>query len=248
MADKFKPSANQIAFAKTFLAKLGAPVTNNNIANVSAWEQSESGSAGEPHAGKTGGVWNPLNTVVAPHISNTGAGGTQGNIANYADLQTGAVNSALWFTTNTHPEVKPILAVLRGDFSLESLNATVNVFYGTWGGHITFPGVDPKVIGTLKDSQSGGDTGAATGINDPISSAGGAVVGAAGDAASAAAHAILGPLSTRAFWIRAGEMAIGVSIIVVGIIMLTKNTSVGNAVKGAAGNAVKGAAAAAVVA
>lgn len=223
MGSSFKPSADQLAFAKQFLRALHAPVSANNVVNVAAWEQAESGQNIGPAKGKTGGVWNPLNTTPQAGIPNVGQGGRQGDIANYASLSDGATQTARWFSTNTHAGAKLIVQVLKFDGGALSLNNAINTFYASWGGHLVLPNVDPADAGNLSDFAGGhgGDSGAAGGINDPLSATGKVL----GDVASAVPSWLtdrLGPLATRAFWVRAGEMALGFFLILVGLVMLLK--------------------------
>lgn len=228
----FKPSADQLAWSKLFLRALHAPVTNSNVVNVAAWEQAESGQNIGPAKGKSGGVWNPLNCVRTPGIPDVGMGGSQGNIANYASLSDGATQSARWWSTNNHAGARLIVQVLKfndkpattqaeSDSAALTLNNAINTFYATWGGHIVLPNVSPNDAGDLHDFQSGGDSGAATGIDDPLTATG-KVVGNVVSAVPSWLADRLGPLATRAFWIRAGEMALGFFLIIVGLVMLLK--------------------------
>lgn len=228
MAD-FKPSPDQLQWARLFLAALPAPVTKNNVGNIAAWEQIESGSQIGPRPGKTGGVWNPLNTVATGGIPNVGQGGSQGNIANYRNLHDGAIQSARWWTTNHNAGAREIVKAIRFDANRLQLQNAINKFYATWGGGpVTLPGVDPKDTGQLSDFQGGGDPGKVNEI-DPL-----------GDIAGGIFGGLLGPLATRAFWVRAGEMLLGAALIIVGLLVLFKDLAAGAAVRTVTG-AVKSA-------
>lgn len=230
---EFKPSPDQLQWAREFLANLPAPVTKNNVGNVAAWEQIESGSNIGPAPGKTGGVWNPLNTVATGGIPNVGQGGSQGNIANYRNLHDGAIQSARWWNTNHNAGARDIVQQLRWNANRLQLQNAINKFYATWGGGpVTLPGVDPNDTGQLSDFKNGGDPGAVKAINDPLS--------AAASAFGGIVSGILGPLATRAFWIRAGEMVLGAALILVGLVVLFKDLAAGAAMRTVTG-AVKSA-------
>jgi hypothetical protein len=120
-------------WATMFLKDIGAPQTKENVAIVVAWGMAESGSpsaGAQSHGGWTN--YNPLNIVTQANDSHVGQGGSQGDIADFADAATGAAQSARLFTGNA--AAAPIINALRGKHGVSAVNDAINGFYATWGG------------------------------------------------------------------------------------------------------------------
>jgi hypothetical protein len=227
-------------WAKDFLADLGDPLSASNVGYVEAWENVESPS---------GYGYNPLGTKeLESGSSDANAAGVQA----YRSWAQGLLASVT--TLKADPANVTLEADLaQGDASLAQLSAAQAVPGASWatgdepgisalGSSTPFhyggaqgeqPGVagiaaktgDPTgllgqyVTGPLKwlNNLTGGDTGA-TGL-----------VNAAPDAVNAAAKSVLSPLFS---WVEAGAadvtfIGFGLILIVVGLIVTFKDTSVG---------------------
>lgn len=129
------------AWAVSWLTAIGAPVTQNNIDNVIRWGIAESGTPGsnQGHGGWTN--FNPFNVVTQSNDNHVGQGGTQGNIADFGNMQDGVNASARLFLNNSN--AAGIISAFRSNASTSTLNSAINSFYSSWGGSINLTGVTP---------------------------------------------------------------------------------------------------------
>jgi|SRR5215831_3957916 len=233
--------ATPTAWAIGFLHGIGAPITQNNIQNVLAWGTGESG---DPGTSQGAGGWtnfNPLNIVQVPGDRSTGAGGTQGNIANFGSLTDGVAASVRLFMQNSN--AYPIIQTLRANGTRTQLSQAVNNFYSGWGGHINIPGgnigggathLGGDVGGTIpQDSGSGSNWfkdiigGAEAGVLGPFALIPGlGNIVKAGKAGFALEGAILGLFTN---WRMVVQFFAGLALMGVGLLLILHDTGAGKA-------------------
>jgi hypothetical protein len=216
-----------VIWAITFLKQIGAPVTPNNIRTIIAWGQAESGDpASSVQAYGGWNNFNPLNVVHQPGIADVGMGGRQGDIANFGDVVSGATASAHLFLNN-HNAQGIIAELRRGSASASDVNSAVSAFYGTWGGHINFAGINPNLTGspafgtnTAPSSNSGNPLGNLLG-NLPIVGPIFAGIGGAVSAQTGFYSTILGLFTN---WRYVVEVWAGITLIGIGILIVAVDT------------------------
>lgn len=224
-------NALPVSWALGFLTLVGAPTTQNNIDNLLRWGNAESGGSQ-----KFGGWsnYNPLNIVTQPGDNSTGAGGQQGDIANFGSLSDGVAASARLFQGN--PNAAPIIQTLRNNGSTDQLNTAVNGFYSTWGGSI-------NITGASSTAQNVTTTGITSDITSGLENLPfvGGLFSAATSTGSLAGQ-FLGLLTD---WRYVVEVIAGLAMTVLGVVIILKDTGALRAAgKGAEGAAAVGAAAA----
>lgn len=203
-----------------FLKSIGAPVTQNNIDNVLRWGNAESGGTQ-----KFGGWnnFNPLNIVTQSGDNSTGAGGTQGDIANFGDISSGVSASARLFQGN--PNASPIISTLRANGSTDQLNSAVNQFYSSWSGSINLTGASstPQTVTTTNA------------VGDALSNLPfvGGVFSAAGSTGALAGQ-FLGLFTN---WRYVVEVFGGIALVVLGIFLIARDTGAYAKAKHSAGQA-----------
>lgn len=222
-------------WATGFLTAIGAPVTQNNINNVVAWGTAESGKPGS-RQGPAGGWsnYNPLNVVTQSNDRHTYAGGSQGNIASFGNVDDGVNATARLFLGNKN--AAPIIQTLRADGSRDQLNSAVNRFYGSWGGSIHLPGSTGDANTPIGDGATQPDvqlSGASVdGIGKALKEAAGVLVlpgKGLGDVLDVLKHSGLNPLESLGVWAASellylGEIVGGFSLIVLGVVIVLVDT------------------------
>jgi hypothetical protein len=258
------PSADQFTnytWAAMVLTFLGAPLTANNEANLTAWMQSENSAS--TWTG-TAGANNPLNNGL-------GSGGGSG-LGSYPDLITSAAYAAKGMEGGI-TGAAPIGAALKADapfavFHQATINATWsgNHYAGTGWASETSPASAPAV--SAKASGHGAAVSSAAtqqilntvGFNDIANStsfwqnvtASGTQI--ANDATGGAASQIAGSvnsvggliqdITSTAFWLRVGMGALGVALFGIGLAGFISTTKPGGqqSTSGGVGAAFSGAA------
>jgi hypothetical protein len=112
--------ADAVAWAKTFLAALGTPVSAANIRFVYDWEASEG----------AGGKWNPLNQGPVPGRPDLTTTGQQygGGAADYASCQAGITGAVAYLNM---PNYTAVLAAMRhSDYAA----AAIALWKSGWAG------------------------------------------------------------------------------------------------------------------
>ena len=222
-----------VNWAIGFLKSIGAPTTQNNIDNVLRWGNAESGGS-QAYGGWSN--FNPLNVVTQQGDNSTGAGGAQGDIANFGDITSGVAASARLFQGN--PNASGIIQTLRANGSTDQLNSAVNGFYATWGGSINLAGASP----TPQNVQT---TGKGIGglIGEAILSPAAATLNVLGiktplDSIGAVSQFLFGD------WRYVTEVVVGAAMVLLGIFLIARDTGAyGRAKHDAESAAVIGAAA-----
>lgn len=150
------PGYTPADWASAVLKGFGAPVNQTNIDSLTRWANAESGGY-NPNSG--GGKYNPLNVVVQSNDKHTGQGGSQGNIADFGNLQDGVAATVRLFTHNKN--AAGILDGLRSS-NQQATFSGVQSFYGTWGGGISF-GPAPSNSAVGSPGNVGGPTSTSSG-------------------------------------------------------------------------------------
>jgi hypothetical protein len=180
-------NATATEWARQFLVAVGAPVTQNNIDNIIAWGNIESGPPGSHR--QTYGGWdgyNPLN-VVRQTGDNSLPGNNSAGVVNFATFNDGVQSSARLFLGSSGTK-QAIIAALRANAPTATLGAAINNFYASWGSGFSFSGSAPtggnQPIGSGTSDVAGGvATGAqldayipGTNIHIPGTGAGGKIL------------------------------------------------------------------------
>lgn len=208
------PGYTPADWAAAVLKGFGAPVNATNIDSLTRWANAESGGY-NPNSG--GGKYNPLNVVVQSNDKHTGQGGSQGNIADFGNLQDGVAATVRLFTHNKN--AAGILDGLRST-NQQATFSGVQSFYGTWGGGISF-GAAPSnsAVGDPGTSSgaAGGPTGTSSGTAD--SSAGGTEGGPA-DSDCVWKLTMPGPIPNLCVTHSQGRALLGVATMATGFALL----------------------------
>jgi hypothetical protein len=144
-------------YAAALLKLWGAPNNATNLDTLTKWMSGESGGY---NPASSGGKYNPLNIVATPGDRSTGAGGSQGDIADFGSFADGVAATAAFFNVSSSPKKMAILNNLRASNQAATF-AAINSFYSTWGGTFA-PGAAPSntSTGTPTSTSSGAGAGA----------------------------------------------------------------------------------------
>jgi hypothetical protein len=243
-------------WAEVVLLFLGAPVTQNNVDNLTTWMTAENGSS--TWTG-TAGANNPLNNGL-------GSGGGSG-LGSYTDLVVSAAYAAKGLEGGIQGAA-PAGAALKANAPF-SVFQTAIIKSGWAGSHYSGSGfakltaaAPPPVVSASSSASNGASKGVAVesaatqtqinGLNllaDPQSvlqsitnlpsEAGQAASSAASDAATATGlggvEASLGTLltdfTTAAFWQRLGIFVLGVAFVIGGVVLFVSTTKTGEKVE-----------------
>ena len=232
------------AFAASVLYYLGAPITSNNISNVTRWIANE--SAGNTFDNGATGNWlrdnNPLN------INSTFDGAVPvthswGTVFTYPDPLTGAKATADFITKNT-PNVG---AALKSDAPASLLGSAIQQAGWAAGG---YGGANPVAGGAWLTDVTGRTTNALTNplhraanatttsvLGDALNNAAGiggisnlgGVAGATGGALSGlgAIGNVFGKLGDPTFWRRIGVFSGGAAIFTIGLVVFFVSSDTG---------------------
>lgn len=155
------PGYTPTQWATAQLAAFGAPVNATNVDSLVRWANAESGGYSPNSAG---GKYNPLNVVTQSNDKHTGAGGSQGNIADFGSLADGVAATARLFTGNKN--AAGILAGLRATDQPATFTG-IQRFYGTWGGSINFGAAPPNTSTGTPGTSSGSGSGSGSATTPP---------------------------------------------------------------------------------
>lgn len=143
-------------WAKQFLAGVGAPATATNIDTITRWMNVESGGY---NPGSSGGRYNPLNIVATSGDGHSGQGGSQGNIADFPDLQTGVHATVAFFSPKGGNKQAIVDALKRSDQA--ATVAAINAFYASWGGSFSLGGSPAETTAAGAGTTTAGGSGSA---------------------------------------------------------------------------------------
>lgn len=147
------PGYTPTQWATELLKGFGAPVNQTNIDTLTRWANAESGGY-NPNSG--GGKYNPLNVVTQSGDRHSGQGGSQGDIADFGNMNDGIAATVRLFTGNHN--AAGIVQGLRTT-NQPATFAAIQSFYGSWGGGINFGAPPPdSSTGTAGTSSGPGGT------------------------------------------------------------------------------------------
>lgn len=207
-------------YATRLLKAWGVPVNPTNLDTLTRWMSAES-SGYNPNS--PGGKYNPLNIVaqgrgglttgqVSPVDGSVGQGGSQGDIADFPDAQSGITATARFFSPRGGTK-EQILNGFRASNQAATV-AAISRFYGSWGSGFSLGGTPPN------SAVSGGG-----GAGGTASSAGGTGTATATDASSTDSECVWkltmpGPIPNFCLTHSQGRALLGVATMATGFALL----------------------------
>jgi hypothetical protein len=265
------PAINsQAAWAVALLTLIGAPVTQNNITNLVAWQNAEGGAG--PQFGIPGNItnFNPINVSLTTGPNGygydpgtgayyPGASPTPGNnppIASFSDWATGLKATA---DRLQEPFASPILAALKGNASQATLSQAIgSTGWGT-GYAVATASTTPKQV--VSGQPTAVDTSVLGSLGQDVANGlfgfGGGLLGLGGTAAKVVGAVagsgqvldelgkILTDFTSPTWWKRVGLFVFGGILAVTGLVVLLSTTNAGQKAEGEIASAAPLAAAAA---